>query len=145
MEWEDRRDQGGQVTPEDLCRDAPELLDELKKRIKALQSMDGLLNCEAPAITAPKAPTPQPVATASPRVAAASGPTHKTFEASFNLPGHEIISELGRGGMGVVYKARQTSLNRLVALKTFLPGEQVRPEDLARFTVEAQSVALLQH
>jgi len=59
MEWEDRRDQGRPVTPEDLCRDAPELLDELKKRIKALQSMDGLLNCEAPAITAPRAPTPQ--------------------------------------------------------------------------------------
>ena len=118
---------------------------ELQKRIKALQSMDGLLQGDATQAAAPRQPTP-PAATATPQPAVTvGGDVHKTFEACFSLPGHEILGELGRGGMGVVYKARQTSLNRLVAVKTFLPGEDVRPDDLARFTREADSVARLQH
>jgi tetratricopeptide (TPR) repeat protein len=61
------------------------------------------------------------------------------------LPGYQILSELGRGGMGVVYKARQTALNRLVAIKMVLAGGHAGPEQLARFHTEAQAVAALQH
>lgn len=61
------------------------------------------------------------------------------------VPGFEILSELGRGGMGVVYKARQLRLNRLVALKMIRDDRLGNPENLVRFAIEAEAVARLNH
>lgn len=60
-------------------------------------------------------------------------------------PGYEVLEELGRGGMGVVYKARRIQDKRVVALKMFAPDGQVGADGLARFRREAQAVAQLQH
>jgi serine/threonine protein kinase/formylglycine-generating enzyme required for sulfatase activity len=62
-----------------------------------------------------------------------------------NVPGYDILGVLGRGGMGVVYKARQIGLNRLVALKMVLSGGHASQEEIARFKAEATAVACLQH
>jgi|GEM_PF-2549673 len=61
------------------------------------------------------------------------------------VPGYEILGELGRGGMGVVYKARQVKLNRIVALKMVLSAQHADPRELIRFLEEAQAVAAIKH
>jgi hypothetical protein len=77
--------------------------------------------------------------------ASGRSPVESVAPRRVELAGYEVLGELGRGGMGVVYKARQVALDRLVALKLVLAGGHAEAVDLARFKTEAEAIARLQH
>ena len=81
---------------------------------------------------------------AGPAINPATARSHAPF-AGKRIGDYDILGELGRGGMGVVYKARHRQLGRVVALKMIRTGAHADAEELGRFLAEAQAVARLQH
>lgn len=107
-----------------------------------------LLSAEAPQGLCPKclfAGLAGPTAPTGAGDAAPPRPLHTREELAPHFPQLEILECLGRGGMGVVYKARQKSLNRFVALKLLAPERVNDAQFAVRFTHEAQALAALSH
>lgn len=81
----------------------------------------------------------------SPSSATGAGPIVSTPSSWPTIPGYEIVQELGHGGMGIVYKARQVKLRRLVALKVMMPELASNPTARKRFKREAEAMAAIEH
>jgi formylglycine-generating enzyme required for sulfatase activity/tRNA A-37 threonylcarbamoyl transferase component Bud32 len=116
-------------SPEDVCVEFPELLPEVHKRLNQLQCVQARVDALFPTT---------------------EHFVHKpeTFDSTAEpprIPGYEVVALLGRGGMGVVYKARHVKLNRTVAIKMMLAGAYADRQQLKRFMQEAVTVAGLRH
>src|SRR5262249_15485758 len=74
-----------------------------------------------------------------------SAPQASSAEPTLALPGYEVLAELGRGGMGVVYLARQLNLDRVVAVKRILTRHHATPAQVARFHNEARAIVQVRH
>ena len=144
VEWEERRAAGEAVSPEDLCRDCPELLEELRVRLQAMSGMNKMLDAQATASWQGSPPGADPQITRS-RENAVRDLRSIVKDARPAIPGYDILDEIGHGGMGVVFKACHVALGRVVALKTLLSHALLRPDNKRRFVQEAKVMALLQH
>jgi hypothetical protein len=155
LRWEEARRQGREPTPEELCADcpgadSPEVVNELRQRIAAIRSMERRLGMASPGV----APTIDASALAA---AAGQGgwpqsaptldlnhPANEIPRPPVSIPGYEILEIIDQGGMGIVYRAVQTSLQRTVAIK-MIAAPRASPKHSARFQAEAEAVARLQH
>ena len=114
-------------TPEEVCGSCPELLPEVRRRWQEMRCVEAELEALFPTTD----------------LAAGAGATVGSPPDTNlpSIPGYEVEAVLGRGGMGVVYRARHLRLNRPVALKMLLAGDCAGPSDRARFQREAEAVA----
>jgi serine/threonine-protein kinase len=120
---------GPDRTPEDLCGEDPELLSEVRRRWEQLCRFGYHLDELFPPDAATKHECTSPLAaTELPQI-----------------EGYEVDSVIGRGGMGIIFKAKQHKLNRVVALKMMASGPFAGPLELARFWREVEAVAALKH
>jgi tRNA A-37 threonylcarbamoyl transferase component Bud32 len=161
---------GVELDRHELLDKHPELADSLRAFFADHDRMRGLAEKGQRASEFPTLP-PSPVERDAPTLAPArsstahDGPTGSAGESSRHTPravtGHgtrivpatsvryfgdyELLAEIARGGMGVVYKARQVNLNRTVALKMILAGQLASQDDVQRFYTEAEAAANLDH
>ena len=121
LDWEDSVAQGHELSPEELRRDRPELLDELERRIQALKAMRWMEKSSDDDAPAPLA---------------ASQPA--------SLGRYRLEQRIGEGGFGEVWKAFDPDLQRMVAIKVPRP-DRATPRDMAAFLAEARKVASTRH
>jgi tetratricopeptide (TPR) repeat protein/tRNA A-37 threonylcarbamoyl transferase component Bud32 len=119
------------LTPEEVCRDCPELVPEVKRRWRDFCQVDESLGAVFPGLRTPFA---------GGNIANLTPTTGLPL-----IPGYTVEEVLGFGGVGVVYKARQQALERVVAVKMLLAGPFASPLELGRFRRETAALACLKH
>jgi serine/threonine-protein kinase len=117
-------------TPEEVCRDCPDLLPEVRRRWQKLCAIDAGVEGLFPGLQI------------DPGAGAVKPPPPAALP---QVPGYDVEAILGRGGVGVVYKARQRALDRPVAVKMLLAGPYAGPQELERFRRETAALAYLRH
>jgi serine/threonine protein kinase len=121
VEWEEKRRLGIILTAEQLCPDRPELHTELQRRILRRPKIESMLDLGD------------------------GGSSRDAFAATIQISGYEMLEQVGRGGVGIVHKARDQNLNRLVAIKFLSSGGLATLDSLERFQRESEVLARLQH
>ncbi|QDU62993.1 Aliphatic amidase expression-regulating protein [Planctomycetes bacterium Pan216] len=129
FKWEEAEQAGHPTSLEELCDGDEGLVVELRRRLEVLRKMDALLE----------------VTTTNHRGDSGWHDLRQPSAPPPDIPGFVMERELGRGGMGVVYAARQTDLNRTVALKIIVAGVYASARERFRFRAEAEAVARLNH
>jgi serine/threonine protein kinase/formylglycine-generating enzyme required for sulfatase activity len=124
--WNVLKAEGQSITPEDLCRECPELLPDVKRRIEQLQQLDAFV------------PSTVPASNALPR-------REREETAPVRLARYRITGTLGRGGFGFVYQAYDDDLRRNVAIKVPHRHRISKPEDIDAYLGEARVLASLDH
>lgn len=125
----DRAQAGEVVDIEDVCRQHPDVAEELR-------SLWGMAMLAEAVGSSSSQRSESALADDAPTLA---------FSLPYAFGDYELLEEIGRGGMGVVFRARQISLNREVAIKMILRGQLASPADRERFRAEAEAAAQLDH
>src|SRR5436309_516222 len=123
VRWDELWRQGRPPSVEELAPGDPDLQARLRDRIRKRERIEAML--QPVTLTEPSARPEKP-----------SVPV---------IPGYDILDVIGAGGMGVVYRARHRTLNRVVALKMILSGSAATDAERSRFRDEAEAAARLQH
>jgi serine/threonine-protein kinase len=116
---------------EEVCAQTPQLLWRVQERFRQCQAVGAHIDAMFP-------PSSEGLASRRKRLLSPDHPLPA-------IPGYQVEAILGRGGVGVVYRAKHLKLNRYVALKMLLSGAYADPHELARFMREAEAVASLRH
>jgi eukaryotic-like serine/threonine-protein kinase len=117
--------------PEEVCASHPDLLEEVRRRWLRIRDLDAEIGLAFPSTT-PGEPLGDSGSVSEPR-------------ALPRIPGYEVKALIGRGGMGVVYKAKHLKLDRLVAVKMLIGGDYAPEKDLQNLLREARTLAGLGH
>ncbi len=135
--WEAAKEEGENLSVEELCREHPDLIEEVREQVGMLEAFDAALQTDRHRGTDPNgaAGMARTVTTG-----VRGGP-----DLLPEVAGYELLGVLGKGGMGVVYRAVHRPLKRAVALKMILAGGHAGADDLARFRTEAEAIARLRH